>query len=187
MGWTRITYRSGFAVAAAKSNEGLNYHRAYYGAPLSILNSLLATGTICPRGGKILSDKNKIQILSGKTEEKVNQLIKRKNEFTNKEEVFNPHQYFVSPSIKYISDNAFLEASSYPNLQEGKSKSLVKCCLEVAILNDIYSIGQQSIGSSKEKRFDEIIPNNQLEWYWEGPLIGGVHITSLLIKIDDVS
>jgi len=59
--------------------------------------------------------------------------------------------------------------------------------LEVGVLSDIYSIGQQSSGSSKDTRSDEIIPNNQLEWYWESPVIGGAYITSLLIKIDDVS
>jgi len=141
----------------------------------------LESAIISPRGGKILHD-NKIENFSNQSDKK-NKSISRKNEYTNKDEEFNPNQYIVSPSIQYISHP--MKGTIYPALLEEKKKTLVKTCFEVAVLSDIYSIGQQTLGNSNDKRYDEIISNNQLEWYWEDQVIGGTYITSLLIKIED--
>jgi len=183
-GWVRISIPSGTLNVAAQSREGYDYHIAYHGTHIPYVGKILGSGSLGRRGGKVVTKmENKYQIITlAGIDGHIEESFDRINEYTNTLEKFNPNQFFVSPQIRYCSSEAYAKSESYSGLVEEKKKK-VQCALEVAIFNKLYKRGQETM--DYPPNWDSIIPNNELEWYWEDSVVGGFYLTGLLIKITD--
>ena len=77
------------------------FHVAYHGTKVSTLLSVLNTGTLARAGDKVIagphSGLHTISIPDGH----IQASFPRTNLHTGKEELFNPHQVFLSPVLQY--------------------------------------------------------------------------------------
>ena len=99
----------------------------------------------------------------------------RKNKYTNKQEHFDPHQIFLSPSIKYASGNEYAPWFKYGKVD-------IKFVFQVRIKPGSYKIGQQTVGAKRQ--IDKSFNNIELEWYTKQNI--GILITGLLMKIENM-
>ena len=93
----------GLVSLKASANDATNeWNRAYHGTKRSALPGILRTGQLCPPGMRVVAGHT-IGIRDGH----IKRTFTRQNLATGGEEEFDPNQVFMSPSIKYSSDEIY--------------------------------------------------------------------------------
>eukprot|EP01084_Bolivina_argentea_P171338 296845_1 len=152
------------------------WHVAFHGTNRTIVPEIFKSGLILLKPGDTTADGKVLGIREGH----IKGSGKRKNLYTNKDEIFDPKQIFVSPSIKYASHDLYARPF-YFKLQNAKYK--VKYSFQLRIRSGCYGIGQETIGATrKNKIIDKNFENNELEWYTKENV--GVAVHGLLVHVE---
>jgi hypothetical protein len=180
VGWCRF---------GIQGNEGMlavnkvfeTWHVGFHGTSFDSITYILEGGGRLLIPGELKLGGEKLGIPKG-------HIIKpflRLNQFTKKEELFDPNQIFTSPSIRYAGCSVYSSAhiiqhDAFPN------KSLrFQFAFAVRQRPGSYSIGQETIGATASKRtIDPYFSNDELECYTKEGV--SIVITGLLVKVDIV-
>jgi hypothetical protein len=90
----------------------------------------------------------------------------RQNMYTGKEELFNPHQVFTTPSICYASHEAYAKPHKVDHPTRSGSQVTMKFAFQARQRPGSYLIGQETVGASRQGVvIDPYFRNNELEFY----------------------
>eukprot|EP01084_Bolivina_argentea_P022113 41095_1 len=173
IGWSRI----GLNVYAPKckiNNVWNDWHVAYHGCSIETAKNIFKSGLVLLKPGDSTINGEELKIKPGHIKGEV----QRYNEYTMKNELFDPNQIFVTPSIRYASNEIYAKPFS---IHDGCQKLKAQCVFQLRIRPGCYNIGQETIGATTAGTIiDKHIPNKELEWYTKEFL--GIIIYGLLIR-----
>eukprot|EP01084_Bolivina_argentea_P274693 468255_1 len=155
IGWVRF----GLVVDKGKckmNNVWADWHVAYHGTSVEATKAIFKSGLQLLKPGDSTIDGFKLPIRKGH----IIDGFKRYNKYSGKQEIFDPNQIFVSPSIIYSSINAY--AKPYDVNIDGK-KLKAKCVFQLRIRPNCYKIGHETIAAKNV--IDQNFSNDELEWY----------------------
>ena len=133
--------------------------------------TLLKPGDITEYGQEVKARKGHIQ-----------KPFMRYNEHTQKQELFDPNQIFISPSIIYSENNVYAKEylCSHPTKRHQTLK--IKFAFQIRIRPNSYGVGQQTIKAKRQ--IDQHFDNSALEWYTKDS--DAIVLYGLLMKIEKV-
>eukprot|EP01084_Bolivina_argentea_P022112 41094_1 len=173
IGWSRIGLKV-YIPKCKMNNTWEDWHVAYHGCSIETARNIFKSGLVLLKPGDSTINGEELKIKPGHIKGEV----QRYNEYTMKNELFDPNQIFVTPSIRYASNEIYAKPFS---IHDGCQKLKAQCVFQLRIRPGCYNIGQETIGATTAGTIiDKHIPNKELEWYTKEFL--GIIIYGLLIR-----
>eukprot|EP01084_Bolivina_argentea_P269569 458179_1 len=111
--------------------------------------------------------------------------FKRFNKYSKKEELFDPNQIYISPSIKYCGHNTYAKKYYCSHPDDSNRTLSIQFAFQLRIRPGSYTIGQETVGAAvRGIRLDDNFSNNELEWYTKENV--GIVLYGLLLKIKEI-
>jgi len=105
--------------------------------------------------------------------------FKRLNRHSKAEELFDPHQIFCSPSIRYCDLPQYAKVTRF--VAESGCAYKAKVAFQLRLRPGTYAVGQQTVGA--EGAIDPYISNDSIEWYTKGTEHASHVLTGLMVKL----
>ena len=156
------------------------WHVGFHGTSKEDVYEIFKSGLILLKPGDHTIDGNQLKMRSGHIKKPFN----RYNEYSKQNELFDPNQIFVSPSIKYVSQQTYAGTYYCCHPQDWTKTLKVQFAFQLRIKPGSYGIGQETIGATKNgKKLDENFNNEELEWYTKQNL--GIVLYGLLMRVEE--
>lgn len=176
--WVRIALKGGGAQAEALG--AFDWHVGFHTTDSHKLPSILGTGRLV-RAGDTVAVRGGGALKVGIKAEHIQQPFTRINLHSGEQELFDPNQIFLSPSIRYCELPAYAQFATFCS-RDGR-QWLAQVAFQVRLRPGSYCIGQQTVTVGACPPIDPYISNNSIEWYTSGVEHGSHIITGLLIRL----
>eukprot|EP00042_Codosiga_hollandica_P041735 m.375293 g.375293 ORF g.375293 m.375293 type:complete len:681 (-) comp56177_c0_seq13:29-2071(-) len=141
-----------------------SWHVAYHGTRAENLEQIFKGGMQLLKAGDIMLGGRPLGIPPGH----IRRTFKRQNLHTGKEEEFNPHQIFTSPSHRYSAHPAYAHRMVVDDPDNPGQQLFLRFMFQVRQRPGSYGIGQETVGAERQgKQLDERFKNSELEFYTE--------------------
>eukprot|EP01084_Bolivina_argentea_P227173 383706_1 len=164
------------------NNVWTDWHVSFHGTTKEIVPEIFRAGLMLLKPGDITITGTELGIRGGH----IKKPFKRFNKYTKKEEMFDPNQIYVSPSIKYSGHGAYAKKFYCSHPQDRKKTISVQFAFQLRIRSGSYVIGQETVGAARNGIvLDKNFSNNELEWYTKENI--GIVLYGLLLKIKETN
>jgi len=171
-GWVRLPLRAGSTQASSSVFCAFeNWHRAFHGTCVEALQPILATGRLLRPGETTAAlDGAAVAVRPGH----IKKPFRRVNAYTKEEELFDPMQIFLSPSIRYCELPQYAKHSVHRGQQ-------VQVAFQVLLKPGSYGIGQETVRATGT--IDPAFSNDEIELYTDGTEAASHLLVALMVKI----
>eukprot|EP01084_Bolivina_argentea_P150932 263511_1 len=179
--WVRFGLKTD-DVKCTMANVWDEWHVAFHGTTKEVIPEIFKSGRILLKPGDITMDRKELGIRVGH----IKKTFKRYNKYSKSDEIFDPNQIYMSPSIKYSAHGAYAKWV-YCQHPDDKDRTIkVQFAFQLRVQPGSYKIGQETVGAAKSGlKLDVNFSNNELEWYTKHNL--GIVLHGLLLHIKEVN
>jgi hypothetical protein len=195
LGWARVALDTRRAEALKAFD---NWHPLYHGTTVDVVEGILATGSLAKAGDTVVGGTT-----VGVRGRHIKEPFNRRNKHTGKQEIFDPNQIFLSPSIKYAGNPDVYAKQVQWQDPTTKAKYLVQVAFHVRVRPGAKGgctcktckaqwseaggagckIGPETLAGTAGP-IDPIFDNSELEWYTKDEEKGDIICTGLLVRME---